>query len=337
MYLIKKDKLKYVLPAIPPALWGTGIGIAKYLLSSFTIDSVTLVYTRFFFTALLMLPLMIYFLISSYQTKTPVPKQQASYNLLLKDKKLIGILLIVAITISGVVVNNSIFYLGLEYTLASDSALIVGLSPIISIILANLIIKQPFKRNHLLGSVFGLLGVGLIIGLQIVDVNFSRLIGDLIIFCAITLWSSSFIFSKKASESGYSAFAITFYSIMIGVICMTPIIFMFENVSAIILLILNFRFLLAMLFYGLLSGALGYSLWYGNIQKLGPVETAIFLDSMPFWTILFSVLFLHEMLTIFHILGLLLISIGVVVVNKKDLFVKKLNVPLSNIEEVNPN
>ena len=84
----------------------------------------------------------------------------------------------------------------------------------------------------------------------------------------------------------------------------------------------DYRFFLAMLFFGLLSGALGYSIWYGTIHKLGPVETAIFLDSIPFWTLIFSFLFLHEVITIFHITGLLFISIGVIIVNKKDLFKK---------------
>lgn len=327
MFVINKSHFKYILPAIPPALWGTGVGIAKYLLSSDSIDSATLVYSRFLFTAMLMLPLMIFLLLKQHKknrsSSSAITTHSVSHNLFMKNKALIGLSFIIAITLSGVVLNNYIFYLGLGLTLASDSALIVGFSPIISIVLANLLIRKPFQRNQIIGSIFGLGGVAIIIGLQLFNLNMNRLLGDLIVFCGITLWSGSFIFSKKASESGYSPIAITFYSIVIGVLCMTPIIIILKDYREIIYLVTtNYNFLLAMLFYGLLSGAIGYSIWYGTINNLGPVETAIFLDSLPFWTLVFSVLFLHEVLTIYHIFGLILISIGVVVVNKTDLLNK---------------
>lgn len=55
MFLIRRSSIKYLLPAIPPACCGTGIGIANFLLSSDSVDSGTLVYSRFLFTAFLTL------------------------------------------------------------------------------------------------------------------------------------------------------------------------------------------------------------------------------------------------------------------------------------------
>lgn len=337
MNLTSNSYFKYIYPAIPPALWGIGIGVAKYLLSNYKIDNISLTYTRFLFTALLMTPLILYLIIkSSYKTSEHPNDKILSLINKIDFKK--GILFIIGVGITGVAVNNFIFYYGLNFTFASDAALIVGMSPIISIILASIFVNHSIKRNQIIGSIIGLLGVALMIGFAFVNFNFQRFLGDIIVLTAITLWSSSFIFSKKASELNYSAIAITYYSITLAVIFMTPGIIILGTGSLITNLIINDPiFLLGMLYFGLLSGAIGYSLWYGNIHKMGAVETAIFLDSMPFWTIIFSIIFLHETLSYFHIIGLVLISFGVIIVNKEKKPAKIVNISKDLVNDVSVN
>ena len=93
-----------------------------------------------------MLPLMIY-LVIKLNKKSNFAESTGNYNLFLKKKTVLGLSFSIAISITGVALNNYVFYYGLTYILASDSALVVGLSPIISIVLASIIIKKPFQRN----------------------------------------------------------------------------------------------------------------------------------------------------------------------------------------------
>jgi drug/metabolite transporter (DMT)-like permease len=285
-----------------------------------------------------MIPLMLFLHLFS-KRKSLLPNELLRvYSLKNGNDTKNGLLLIFAISITGVALNNAVFYFGLNFTLASDSALITGLSPIISILLTNLFMKKPFLKNQIVGSLLGLIGVILIIGIAIFNLNVNRIIGDFIVLIAISLWSSSFIFSKKATALGYSPITVTFYSIAIAVVFMSPLMIFSQSFRIIItLLFTDMTFLFAILFFGLFAGALAYSLWYGTIEKLGPVETAIFLDSMPFWTLFYSFMILSENISVFHILGLIFISIGVVAVNERDLFTKNLNNQSSISEKISIN
>ena len=228
-----------------------------------------------------------------------------------------GILLLVLVGITGVALNNALFYFGLTFILASDSALIVAFSPILSVIYAAIILKDPFNRSQIIGTLIGLIGVSLIIGSFILDFDESRLVGLILTFMAIALWSSSFIIVKLASQQGYSSIAITHHSMLLGVLMLLPIVLFIGIIDVIILIFSDIELMAAFIFLGIGPGALAYSLWYSLIHKLGTVQTAIYVDSIPFWALFFSAIFLNEVITIYHIAGLLIIAIGVIIVNRQ--------------------
>ena len=315
----KKSWYSFILPGLPPAFWGIGIGIAKFLLTTYAINSVTLTYARIFFSSLFMFPIII-FLAHFSNNENSIKNVQHNIHLFMGKKvPVFEIALVVGLSLTGVIVNNFLLYYGLAFTLASDSSLILGLTPIFSIIFSNIVLKRSFQKNQVIGSIFGFFGISLIIGVDLFIFNFNRVFGDLIIILAISLWAFSFILSKKLTELGQKAIMITFLSILLGTLLTTPIFFLLENFAYIIhLLISNVPFILAILFFGLISSALGYTIWYTNIDKFGPIETAIYIDTIPFWTLLYSFLFLNEQITIFHLLGLGIIFSSVIIVNKTN-------------------
>lgn len=308
----------YSIPFLPPLCWGLSIVVAKW--AGTRIPPLNLSFMRFLVTLPLLLPLILYFHFQYKQKasqNSSIPSS-SPFRLGQKGQPLeFGLLLLIGIT--GVALNNTIFYFGLNFTLASDSSLIAGISPILNGIFAYFFLKTPFRKNQIIGTIIGFAGVFLVIGFVAVGFGWERLIGDLIIICSVSVWSISFIASKKASDEGISSLAIAHHSMLLGVLLMLPIVVLFGGIFDTISLILNDpELILAFIFFGVGAGALAYSLWYAIIHKLGPVQTAIYLNSLPFWAVFFSALLLQESLTVFHLLGLITIALGVIIVNKPN-------------------
>lgn len=328
---IKENRLfYYLLPAIPPLLWGASIVIAKWI--STRIFAINLVFMRFLITIPFLLPVL---LIMHHRYKNqlliknnqlPISNQNSdSFSVSISRSSSPfgfghspkGVILLILVGITGVALNNAFFYFGLTFILASDSALIIAFSPILSVIYAAIFLKDKFHRSQLIGTLLGLFGVSIIIGSFFLEFDVSRLIGLIFTFMAIALWSSSFILAKLASQQGYSAIAITHHSMLLGVIMLLPIVVFIGIIDVFILILSDIELMVAFIILGIGPGALGYSLWYSLIHKLGTVQTAIYVDSIPFWAIFFSAIFLHEVVTMYHIVGLLIIAIGVIIVNRQ--------------------
>jgi len=320
---IKENRLLfYLLPAIPPLLWGASIVIAKWI--GTRIFAINLVFMRFLITIPFLLPLLLILHhrhknnVVSKQNSNIIPdsisSSQSPFSFRHSQK---GMLLLLLVGITGVALNNALFYYGLSFILASDSALVVAFSPILSVIYAAIFLKDPFNRSQLIGTFVGLFGVSLIIGSFLLEFDASRIIGLIFTFMAIALWSSSFILAKLASQQGYSAIAITHHSMLLGVLMLLPVVAFIGIIDVIILIMSDIELIIAFIVLGIGPGAFAYSLWYSLIHKLGTVQTAIYVDSLPFWAIFFSAIFLQEVITIFHIVGLVIIAIGVIMVNRQ--------------------
>jgi len=286
---LKKNRfLFYLLPAIPPLLWGASIVIAKWI--GTRIFAINLVFIRFLVTIPFLLPLLLIlhhrhknnsYIDNNKQRDSNVNQDSRSpFSFGLSQR---GILLLILVGITGVALNNALFYYGLSFILASDSALVVAFSPILSVIYAAIILKDPFNRSQLIGTLIGLFGVSLIIGSFFLEFDASRIIGLIFTFMAIALWSISFILAKLASQQGYSAIAITHHSMLLGVLMLLPVVAFIGIIDVIILIMSDIELIIAFIVLGIGPGAFAYSLWYSLIHKLGTVQTAIYVDSLPFW------------------------------------------------------
>jgi drug/metabolite transporter (DMT)-like permease len=79
------------------------------------------------------------------------PAQERRYG---KDKWWI-----VGMGLAGVVGFSPLLYLGLRYSTAVNCSLIQGFSPLITALIAGLIIQEPVTRRQLAGAILGLIGV----------------------------------------------------------------------------------------------------------------------------------------------------------------------------------
>ena len=213
---------------------------------------------------------------------------------------------ILVMGLAGVVGFSPLLYLGLRYSTAVNSSLIQGFSPIITALIAGLIIQEPVTRRQAWGAVLGLIGViGLVSGGSlsfIVDLRFNP--GDLILVAAAVVWAFYSVFGRRVmrNRSPLSAVALSNF------LCL-PIL----AVAALIevqYLPLNLRpaTVAAIAHICIVPTLIGYWSWNRSVHLLGAGGAMVFYNTLSLYGVVLGASFLGEDLGWIHLVfgGLIL-------------------------------
>jgi len=291
-------KLEYIFPVFSTSVWGISIVGAK-IIGQDGFLPLEIVFFRFFLASLIFIPLL---MILMRKKEGILPKNKETW------------LMLIALSLTGVAVNNFIFYVGLARTNAGIASLIVSLNPLMTMIFAVLILKERFTRIKGYSIVFGIIGVGLIIGFT---GNTGQLVGNLLILIAISIWGASFSFSRKAADYGLQAIAITGWSEILGTVWLLPSILMHHSFSK--LNSISSSSIFWFVFMGLISSVIAYILHYHAISKLGATTVAPSTNIIPLSGAITSYLLLGETIPGYPIIGAIFIIAGVVLVQVDNL------------------
>ena len=73
----------------------------------------------------------------------------------------------------------------------------------------------------------------------------------------------------------------------------------------------------AVIFLGVFSTVIGYFLWYWALEKKTASEISIYLYAIPILSTIISYFMFNDKITIYFIIGGILVIIGLFIVNKK--------------------
>jgi len=277
----------YLFPIFSTTVWGVSIVGAK-ILSEIGLKAIEIVYFRFLIASLFFVPVLLF-------SKGKVLPKRREW------------LYIIGLAITGVSVNNLVFYLGLERTDASIAAMIVSINPLMTMIFAVLILREHMSRLKWLSVLLGIAGVSLLVGW---NVSFGRLIGNLLILLAASIWGLSFSFSKMLSNQGFSPVIVTAWSVVIGTLFLSP--FNLHSFSK--FLTLNPVFWGWILFIAIVASVISYILHYKAIEVLGAGTVAPSTNIIPFSGAVTAALLLGERITLLAVIGFILVLLGVILV-----------------------
>ena len=209
----------------------------------------------------------------------------------------------------------------LRITLASNVALIVTTAPIFTAFLAHLVLKgERLNRNLLVGSLMALVGVAFVVfnGKFILKLN---PLGDLLSVGAAISWAFYSVIMKKL-DGRYDIFYITRKVFFYGIVSMLPFFaiepFQFDSKA-----IFHIDVLLNLLFLSVIASSICFVLWNSAIKHLGTVRTSNYIYFIPIITLITSVVVLNEQITIYAIIGTVLILFGVYYVDHGFEFLTK--------------
>jgi len=216
--------------------------------------------------------------------------------------------LLVGMALSGVVIFTPTLYLGLQHTTAVNATLINGTGPLITGLLAALLIGERMRQRQIGGAALGLVGVVALIsgGRLRFWQGMESSTGDLIVLVAVALWALYSVLGRRAMERR-SALSASALSALLGLPALL-VAAAWEIARS------DFTFrvelLLPLLYIGIAPGVIGFLSWNSGVRRLGASGAMVFYNTLPLYGALLGHLVLGEPLGVRHLVGGALIVSG---------------------------
>ena len=271
-------------------LWGANIGIVKAAFQY--INPVLFAAIRFTVSGILMLLLVLW--------------KEKSLRIRRQDWSLI-----LVVGGLGIGIYQILWSVGLQWTSATNSALIFTIQPLLGAVYVDLTKRESVNRQRYLGMVLALGGVVLVILKPTASLHFSTetFLGDFVNLIAAACAAIFFSVWPKPLLKKYSPMRLVGYCMMIGSVILWIAVPFCGKLMA--LDQIGGKAWWPLIYAILFAGMLGHTLWYEGIGRLGPTKTLIYHYFIPIWATLFNYFWLGERIFPQQIIGGGLILLGV--------------------------
>jgi drug/metabolite transporter (DMT)-like permease len=225
---------------------------------------------------------------------------------------------ILLMSITSISVFNSIVYYSLNFTQVLNGALMISIIPVLIIFISFIFKTEKVNFSQILGLILSVTGVAIIV----TRLDFAKLInldlnkGDLWLLVAMFSWA---IYSTmlRTHKTGLEYLSFISVIVSIGLIFLFPqFLFEFNNHQ---IIRFNIPVFLITGYVVLFAGLGSYILWNKAVVIVGPNKAGIFLHLMPVFSSFMAIFFLNEKLMNFHVIGAIIIIIGIYLSSKKSL------------------
>lgn len=217
------------------------------------------------------------------------------------------------------VLGGSLYFLSenmaLLYSTASNVAILVGSTPLVTALLLSLFYKEERMRGRqIVGSLIAFLGMALVIlnGQLVLHLN-PR--GDLLALGASLTWGFYSLVMKKLSPH-YDALFITRKVFAYGVLTIIPYFIFVQPMHLEADILSETKVWGNLLYLALVASMLCYFGWNWALSKLGTVRTTNIVYLQSFFTMIISYIVLHERITWMAIAGSVVLILGMVLAVK---------------------
>ncbi len=207
------------------------------------------------------------------------------------------------------------FYLsGLRFTSASDASLMIAINPLLTAIIASILyVDERLNLRKIVGFVIAFIGEFLIFQFSPNYEVENRILGNVIIFLAALVWATYSAFSRpiyqKVPPLRFQAWVTLYGWMVLGIFALM------EDPWDITPSTTSWGILL---YLGILSAAVANTIFSIGIKRIGPSRTSIFVNMVPLFGIIASVLILGENFSFWYLISFALIVMGITLVTKKE-------------------
>lgn len=208
----------------------------------------------------------------------------------------------------GVVVNQGLFTVGLNYTTSDHSAVIIAVGPIIILLLARIMKLEVVTAAKILGMAVAFAGVFLLEAENGSPVHSPFLVGDLITLYGTMGFALYTVLGKKVAGQ-YDAIAMNTFNCVAAAIMLLPLTVrqgMHLDWHAV-----GWPGWLGMIYMAAASSVAAYTLFYWVLRYMTASRVAAISYFQPVAVILLSVAFLNDHPTRNLLLGTALVLLGV--------------------------
>lgn len=242
-------------------IWGAASPIFRWAL--FNIPIFSLAFLRFGIATILLFPL--------------VRKELATLQLTRNN-----LVTIVAAGLLGVALNIPLFFFGLKLSTAINAGLLIGATPLFSVVAGVLLLKERSQPRIWAGAALGFVGILVLLLEPLLRNGFDlAFLGNILLLLAVLSWVGYEIVSKKLFQEGKSAQLVTFFSFWLGALVFLPFAGweLLQNPNWVFEL--DIRGYTGIIFGALLSSFAAYLLWQWGLSKTQVQKAGIFLYIEP--------------------------------------------------------
>lgn len=293
----------YILPVIAVLIWSLNITVTRYVAEF--ISPISISFYRWLIAFIVLSP---FVLRSVWLLRADIRPHLVKFAVL---------------GACGMVFYQGFAYTAAHYTTATNMGIINAFTPVFTIFIALIILKEKPSSFAILGSVVSFIGLLYLISqgrLQTL-LDLAGHWGDVLMIMAVFLYAFYGVFLKKwqlkipllTSLYLQIGFALIFHLPFVWILGLDPITS--QNMSSV-------------LYAGIFPSIIAPFVWMLAVQHLGPNRTSIFMNGMPIMTAIIAYYWLGEAWSIYHSIGGLIIILGIIMAQRK---VKPV-IPLSELK-----
>jgi drug/metabolite transporter (DMT)-like permease len=211
----------------------------------------------------------------------------------------------------GMAAFHTALYLSVNYTTATNAALLVAICPLLVPLLAWTLYRDPVTPRILLAIAVSLFGVAVVVlrgdPARLLTLQFNA--GDLIMLAAVFFWSMYTVLLKRR-PAGLHSQSLLVATMILAALMLLPV-YLWESAFVRTMPVTQDS-LLAVAYVVVFASILAFLCFNRGIEVLGPSTGGLFLHLIPVFAALLAFVFLGERLEPFHALGIAAIVGGIV-------------------------
>lgn len=203
---------------------------------------------------------------------------------------------------------------GIKFSSSSIAGIMIALIPVIVTIMASYFLKEKPSRTQLFFIVISVSGVAYIAFKNSADSSGSSMLGIILLVVTVMAAGAFNIMSRKLSCS-FTPMEITYFMMGLGAIAFN-IFSLCEHIywgtlNQYLLPFVHKDFIVSILYLGILSSVIAFLLVNFTLSKIEASKSAVFSNLSTIVSIVAGVVILNEKFKYYHIIGSIMILIGV--------------------------
>jgi drug/metabolite transporter (DMT)-like permease len=219
---------------------------------------------------------------------------------------------LLALGLFGAALFQTMTYIGLTMTPATNALLLTAFNPMAVILLAWLVLGERAGLRQWIGVIVSFVGVLVLVTQGDLEVlktlSFNR--GDLWIFGAVLIWGCYSV-SLKLKPVGVRPMMVVFCTAVSGAIMVLP--FYILDISDGQVFSINYKTVSGILYTGVFASVIAFASFNAAVARIGPSKSSYFLHLMPVFGAILAYFILGERLEAYHFVGFPIALAGVIV------------------------
>jgi len=211
---------------------------------------------------------------------------------------------------------GGVSYVAMTYTSAINAGVIVTSTPVMTVLLSWLILREPIRGAVWLGISMAIAGVLYMVSRgdpsSLLALSFN--VGDLMLV-ASCLGVGAYGVSIKTIPSGLHPLSLLTVVCTVGALCHVPFV-AYEILSG-EQVVLSAKSAVSLTFLAIFPSVVAILIWNSAIVRIGPSRSTMYMYLIPVVTAVLAIPLLGESIGVYHVVGAVLIVIGVTLASRK--------------------